>query len=286
MMKMKHNTVQMLTRSKMLAIATVMLVAAACAPKQQIVETPPVNTSEQLSNQLVQSVLWYQSSVERKMIYAMSFKRAEQLLKQNMQKYGKSKKQLAVVVDIDETILDNSPYEGYLIKNQMAFTPETWQHWVNKAKADLLPGSRDFLTKVEQSGIEIFYISNRSMEDLEPTMQNLRMHELPFIDPGHIMLKTDLSSKTDRKKVIQESYKIILSVGDQYSDFDSEGYALNFEVGMEQANYQLADSVLNHFVLLPNPMYGEFEKMIAPNRDDVSTESKLEMRAQAIKGMN
>ncbi len=283
---MKHNTVPMLTRNKMVALAAVMVVAFACAPKQQVVETPPANTSEQLSNQLVQSVLWYQNSVERKMIYAMAFKRAEQLVKQNAQKYSKSKKRLAVVVDIDETILDNSPYEGYLIKNQMSFTPETWQQWVNKAKADLLPGSRDFLTKVAQAGVEVFYVSNRSMEDLEPTMQNLQMHELPFLDPGHIMLKMDNSSKTDRKKIIEGSFKIILTVGDQFSDFDSEGYALNFEAGMDQANYQLADSIYNHFVLLPNPMYGEFEKMLIPNRDDVSAERKLEMRAQAIKGTN
>ncbi len=265
-----------------IAALTLSLVLHSCGGQKEVaVEQKPGPSPEaQLSDQLVMSTLWYQSSIERKIISMQAYATARRLLKQNMIRYEGSEKPLAVVLDIDETVLDNSPYEARLIRNNATYSPQSWAEWVMSSEARLIPGVEEFLNVCEGSGVEVFYISNRSAELLEPTSENLQRHNLPFSDPGHIFLKTETSDKTERRELLKASHTIILSVGDQFSDF------MSYEImDFEEARVPpaLRDSIARHFVLLPNPMYGDFEKKLYPRGSKTAPAQKLELRRRALR---
>jgi 5'-nucleotidase (lipoprotein e(P4) family) len=93
---------------------------------------------------LMQSVLWYQYSGEMKALYYQAYNIAKIMLDKNLSGSNlKTKK--AVVVDIDETILNNSIYEGHMIKIGTKNFQSEWKKWIEKSIADTLPGALDFL---------------------------------------------------------------------------------------------------------------------------------------------
>ena len=200
------------------------------------------------SDALIISTLWLQKSHEADWLMEQSYEQAKGKLMVNRLVYANSLKK-AVVLDLDETVLDNSPYEARVIKNGSSFSKDSWTAWVQEAKADLIPGSKSFLNFADSLGVEIFYISNRSIENLGATIDNLNAHRLPNADSSHILLKTDDSDKSERRALVGKQSRIILLIGDQLGDFN------------ERVNYELRDSMLQHFILLPNPMYGNFSRL-------------------------
>jgi len=200
------------------------------------------------SDALIMSTLWLQKSPEAHWLLEQSFAEAKARLVENHSLYA-ADSNLAVVLDLDETVLDNSPYEARLVKKGGAFTPDTWTAWVEEAQADLIPGAKSFLHFADSMGLEIFYISNRSSDNLGATLANMQAHQLPQADSTHLFLKRDSSDKTARRAAASEKAKIILLIGDQLGDFSDE------------INEALRDSMLQHFILLPNPMYGSFSRL-------------------------
>lgn len=200
------------------------------------------------SDALIVSTLWLQKSPEAKWLMEQSFAQAKARLILNKSLYA-ADSALSVVLDLDETVLDNSPYEARVVKNGGAFSQDSWSAWVQEAQADLIPGAKSFLHFADSMGVEVFYISNRSIENLGATIANLEAHSLPNADSAHVLLKTDDSDKTARRAQVNEEARIILLIGDQLGDFS------------EEVTYALRDSMLQHFILLPNPMYGSFSRL-------------------------
>jgi 5'-nucleotidase (lipoprotein e(P4) family) len=200
------------------------------------------------SDALIMSTLWLQKSPEAHWLLEQSFAEAKARLVENQSLYA-ADSNLAVVLDLDETVLDNSPYEARLVKKGGAFTPDTWTAWVQEGQADLILGAKSFLHFADSMGVEVFYVSNRSAENLGATLTNLQAHSLPNADSAHVLLKTDDSDKTARRAQVNEQARIILLIGDQLGDFS------------EEVNYALRDSMFQHFILLPNPMYGSFSRL-------------------------
>jgi 5'-nucleotidase (lipoprotein e(P4) family) len=210
---------------------------------------------------LMQSILWYQYSGEMKALYYQAYNIAKIMLDKNLSGSNlKTKK--AVVVDIDETILNNSIYEGHMIKiGTRNFQPE-WKKWIEKSFADTLPGALDFLKYAAGKGVEVFYISNRSVEEVAPTLKNLQKFYFPYADLNHMIFKSEKSSsKEKRRKQVSKDYEIVLLCGDNLGDFDAA-----FDNREEK---QINDSIIKHksefgkrFIVLPNPIYGYWEKTI------------------------
>ncbi len=210
---------------------------------------------------LMQSVLWYQYSGEMKALYYQAYNIAKFMLDKNLAGSDPKIKK-AVIVDIDETLLNNSPYEGYLIKSGTRNFQAEWAKWIEKSTADTLPGAHDFLKYAAVKGVEVFYISNRSIAEADPTLRNLQKFKFPFADKSHLILKTEKSSsKEKRRKQFSKDYNIILLCGDNLGDFDAA-----FDKRDEK---QINDSIIKHkldfgrrFIVLPNPMYGYWEKTV------------------------
>jgi 5'-nucleotidase (lipoprotein e(P4) family) len=223
---------------------------------------------------LILAVLWYQSSAELKALYFQGYNIAKQSLAEKLRKPGKGKPK-AVILDIDETVLDNSPVETIQITENLPFSDSLWLAWVKKSSAEPLPGALDFIKFAESSGVEVFYLSNRkSKEEFTPTLKNLALKGFPFADSLHLILKTDISSKEIRRKAIAEKFDILMLIGDNLADFDeifdNRGDDLGFAaVKRNEAKFG------TDFIMLPNPMYGPWINAALKDQQDTTFRVRL-----------
>lgn len=231
---------------------------------------------------LVQSVLWYQQSAEMKALYYQAYNTARMMLDIYL-KDSKTKKKKAVIVDIDETILNNVKYEAWLIQNNSQQSKSGWKQWTDKADADTLPGALDFLNYAKTRAVEVFYVSNRTTDDVAASLKNLKKFNFPFADEHHMLFKSDKSSsKESRRKAIEKDYDIVLLCGDNLGDFSAA-----FDDRTEKL---LTDSISSYkslfgkrFIVFPNPMYGAWEKQIY-GKGDFTAKQKDSIRKACLKG--
>ncbi len=235
-----------------LALLTVALLSGCNegSPEKQ----PKDNNIE--SHEALQSTLYHQTAAEMRALSYQAFNLARYRLDQSLRKAGLSKQQ-AVVVDIDETVLDNSPHQARLIMENKRY-PEYWAAWCNKAEANPLPGAVEFLNYAHEKGVEVFYVSNRHDSLRKPTLKNLRHLDFPSADDDHIFLKTTTSGKKERRDKISENHEIVLLIGDNLADFSEV-----FEGGTILERFENADKYKDafgsRFIVLPNAMYGDWE---------------------------
>ena len=168
---------------------------------------------------LVQSILWYQNAGEMQALYYQAYNFAKLSLDEIL-KTNNNKKKNAIVVDIDETLLNNSPLYGQCIKTDSICNGNEWFRWINKAIADTLPGALNFLNYAQSKGIEVFYISNRSTNDVAATLINLRKFGFPNSDLQHMVFREgDNGSKETRREKVAANYNILMLCGDNLGDF-------------------------------------------------------------------
>jgi 5'-nucleotidase (lipoprotein e(P4) family) len=166
-----------------------------------------------------------------------------------------------VVVDIDETVLDNSPYQVNAIRQGRTFDQNDWTQWTDKAAAKASPGALDFLKFAASVGCEVFYITNRDIRERASTLKNLNDLGFPFADEQHLLLMEGTSDKTERRARVAASHRIVLLVGDQLRDFDERFKDRSVDYGRDLVD-ALSDSLSQYFILLPNPMYGTYRDAI------------------------
>src|SRR5579862_2184156 len=235
------------------------------------------------SEYLMQAVLWFQRSPEVRALYLQGYHIAKDALDANL-RHPAGKKQKAVVVDIDETILDNSPYEGWLISKDSTFSSGSWNNWINDVAAAPLPGALDFLNYAKKKGCHIFYVSNRNKTgQFSATLKDLVSNKFPDADSFHLLLKTSadtassrqFASKEQRRLTISRelNYEIVLLCGDQLADFDK---AFNLFAGANEN--AIKDSVNKYsamlgkkFIVMPNPMYGDWLSLITYSSKQTGT---------------
>lgn len=226
--------------------AAIYIIAAGCTG------TGPTTSQDQL----LQATLWFQQSAEMKALYYQSFNWAEKELKRQI-KEGAGRP-LAVILDIDETVLDNSPETARQILDNQPYSPEIWDEWCFLAEAEPLPGSLAFTWFASENGVEVFYISNRGIHLQEVTLKNLSVAGFPYADSTHILLKTNTSSKDVRREKVGETHEIALLIGDNLRDFSG----IFDDRGTEGAGHLVeenSDFFGTTFIVLPNPMYGAWE---------------------------
>ena len=205
----------------------------------------------------IQSMLWQQNAAEYRALCYQAFNFAKLRL-DNILKNQNADKPLAIIADIDETVLDNSPYDVKLIESDTRYEKSSWIKWGKLEIAKPVPGVLEFLSYANKKGIEIFYISNRYNEQLLETKNNLQKLGFPNADDNHILLRKEVSSKKSRRAMVSNSHKIIMLLGDNLTDF-SEIY----DNKKTKERNHLTDSLKHHFgnnfILLPNPIYGDWE---------------------------
>lgn len=244
---MKTPTVWMSLRNS-IAIVIMAAYLVSCSGSKEAMSDTAV-----LATQTTDATIWYAESAENDYIYLQLYHYATQIVAKKTGRDGKRPR--AVVLDLDETVLDNSPYQYRMIAKGQTYTPETWNQWVNEASAEALPGALDFVRYCEQMGVEVFYISNRSIETFQATTQNLKQLGFPNADEEHVLLKENSSDKTERRGIVSDQYEIILLLGDQLTDFDQIFDNENAEERAAMVSSQW-EEMRSSFVLFPNPIYG------------------------------
>ncbi len=269
-------------KSNLIVLMIVGIYLFSCNPKPQNEKKETVCDSIEMSasEHLVAATLWFQKSAEMHAMYYQCYSYAKTAL-DNQLKKQKTKSKNAVVLDIDETVLDNSPYQGMLIQKGLTYTSETWRSWTKLAQAKALPGVVEFTNYAKSKGVEVFYVSNRDDDEREATIRNLNNEKLPCADEKHVYLRVNkVSSKMLRFEQIAKEYQILLFVGDNLGDFEQV-----FEKRTNNFGFKDVDSLKHLFgeryIMLPNPMYGEWEKTIY-NGEYPNAKKRNELRKNAL----
>ena len=202
------------------------------------------------------SMYWHKNSAEYKALCLQAYNTAK--IKLDLELSKDHEKKLAIVADLDETIFNNTPYNEMLIEEEATFNQENWSNWVNKKTATAIPGSLDFFKYAESKGVEIIYLSNRRVENYEPTKENLVTLGFPFDDSTKMLLRTDSSDKYERRKSISDQ-NIIMFIGDNLGDFDSVFFDKSNEQRWEISK-NLKEKFGHQFILIPNLIYGDWER--------------------------
>jgi 5'-nucleotidase (lipoprotein e(P4) family) len=256
---------------------------------------PAAEASED-QDHLILATLWYQKSAEMRALYYQCFRNAETALKSNLEMQRQtaavpephlaesptfsvlssgetgattsdtsatgdsgptSHKKPAVVLDIDETLLDNSPFQGWQVHEKKSFNNDDWFRWVELARARPLPGAVEFTGYADSLGVEVFYVSNRTVEEMGPTIENMKAWGFVNADSTHMAFKETTSSKVERRALIEQDYEILLLVGDNLADHSGIYEKRGPDHGFAAVD---ADRRLfgTRFIVLPNPMYGNW----------------------------
>jgi 5'-nucleotidase (lipoprotein e(P4) family) len=169
-------------------------------------------------------------------------------------------KPLAIITDIDETVLDNSPYQVWLIQNRENYSLDTWKKWTALASAEPLPGAREFLNYASSRGVKVFYVTNRDQDEADATLKNLQRLGFPDANHAHLLCKRNgVKGKEDRRQAIARTNTVCLLLGDNLSDFAAAFDATVFEE-RAAAVTNLAAQFGSNWIVFPNPMYGDWEK--------------------------
>lgn len=245
------------------------MVVSACQRNKQESQSAQPNSQEHL----LQAVAWYQHSAEMKAAYIQAFNWAGRILKSEAQ--AGVALPLAVILDIDETVLDNSPQTVRQILDGEAFSTEMWDEWCSLAQAEPLPGALEFTLQARALGVEVFYISNRGIHLLDVSLKNLKSAGFPNADAEHVLLKTDGSGKDERRAKVRETHDVVLLIGDNLGDFsgifDERQGGLTSEVVMKNR-----DMFGYEFIILPNPLYGSWEKPFRGESPLLTKQNKTE----------
>jgi 5''-nucleotidase, lipoprotein e(P4) family len=234
-----------------------------------------------LNQQTVMGVLYQQRSGEMKALAYQAFNIAKVMLDKDLADKSVNQHR-TIVVDIDETVLDNSPYQAKCALENVKY-PDFWSEWCKVARAKAIPGAVDFLNYAKANGVDVYYVTNRSNDVKEVTLKNLNDAGFPYADEKHLMVSTGESTKEPRRQQILEHNHISLLIGDNLNDF-----AQVFEKKSSGERMELVDKMQDEFgrrfIVLPNAMYGDWEGAVYNYNYAQPDSVKIDLRLKGLKG--
>ena len=177
----------------------------------------------------------------------------------------------AVILDVDETVLDNSPYQARLVQEGKEYDEVTWDQWVAEKKARPVPGVVDFAKAATAKGITLLYLSNRAEHLQAATLENLRAVGLPVKDDSVFLglgtfvkdCEQNGSEKNCRRRLAGQQYRVLMQFGDQLGDFAE--IVANTPQGRAEVAREYGDWFGERWWMLPNPTYGSWEPAVFNN---------------------
>ena len=188
----------------------------------------------------------------------------------------------AIILDVDETVLDNSNFQARTILSGLSY-PNGWAKWVNESNAGAVEGVYDFLHFADKKGVKIYYLTNRLESFREATKKNILKLGLPFEEDAVLLMRSEenLRDKTDRRKKIANENRIILIIGDQLTDFISTKEAYVFHTERKKLAKKYSDLWGTKWFLVTNPTYGRWELSIYEDYPS-SEEEAIETRKKTL----
>jgi 5'-nucleotidase (lipoprotein e(P4) family) len=232
------------------------------------------------------AVLWQQTSGERRALSYQAFSLARLMLDHDLRMNRGPRKPRAIIVDLDETILDNGRAEGMYLKNRVNYNQEDWTEWVNREEATAVPGAVEFLVYAASRRVTVFYITNRNEVQKAGTAANLKKLGFPNVSEQTLLVQTDLknSSKEPRRQSVGAKYRIVLLMGDDLNDFSDVFENSKTVDDRAAAADRHQEEFGRRFIMLPNPMYGNWESAIYGYNFKLTEAEKAEKRRSLLKG--
>lgn len=254
------------------------LLLAGCATPGRDVAPPsaaaPAATAQAHDN--LHATIWMQSAAEYTAAVQGSFNLASAQLERALadpswdalpppERGGQSLAGLkpAVIVDADETMIDNSPFQARGIRDNQPYSLSRWQAWVNERKARALPGALEFARRADALGVTVFFVTNREHPaEREATVDNLRALGFPIsADASNVILAGDPRAteheKATRRQWVGREHRVLLMLGDNLGDFLD-----GIRTGVDERR-AMVDTYKawwgERWIMLPNPSYGSWE---------------------------
>ena len=194
-------------------------------------------------------------------------------------RYPSPPKPKAIITDLDETALDNSMQEVHQDLQGKSFDPVEWAKWTAMANADTVPGAFSFFKYAASKNVEVFYITNRDEKDRAGTLQNLLKFGFPNADNAHLLVRQNTSGKEARRQQVMAEHDVILLLGDNLSDF-SDLFDKRSTGERLQTVQQLSAQFGNRYIILPNPVYGDWESSIYQYRQLTTAQKDSAIKSQ------
>jgi acid phosphatase len=253
------------------------------------------------ANDNLNAVAWSQTAIEHDLVYLQAYRDAQarlldalkdprwDALATNDRVAPSRGLKPAVVLDVDETVLDNSPYQARVVRGGGEFNEADWQAWCREEAARAMPGAVAFTQFAASHGIAVIYISNRVKSLDQATLANLRKVGLPVAGPDALLnlgtvvagCRQGGSSKGCRRQLISKSYRVLLQVGDQLGDF------VDVSTHTEQARRQALAPYLQwigqRWFVLPNPTYGSWESALFNDDWKAPPEQRRQRKLEALR---
>ena len=235
------------------------------------------------SDKRFNAVAWMQNAAEYRMAARQAYRLATLQLDKGLSDQswtadlvqretgGYEDKIPAVVLDADETVLDNSAYSARGIVNGQIYNLPTWRAWALEGKAGAIPGALEFIKYARSRGVRVFYVTNRRDDVRQATIDNLRTLGFPAGN-DYVLTRNDdegrPGDKISRREKIAEDHRIILLIGDNMGDFCA---------GMDTTNQQARNDLAaerermlgSRWIILPNPMYGGWDRALGDARQSL-----------------
>jgi 5'-nucleotidase (lipoprotein e(P4) family) len=194
----------------------------------------------------------------------------------------------AVIMDIDETVLDNSPYQARLVANGQEYNEVSWAEWVAEKQARPVPGVLEFARAAEARGVTILYLSNRAQHLQEATLANLREVGLPVKDDSVFLglgmhvegCEQHGSEKLCRRRHAGREYRVLMQFGDQLGDFVE--IATNTPEARSALMEEYGDWFGERWWMLANPTYGSWEPAAFGNSWSLPREERRSLKREAL----
>lgn len=272
-----------------LALLTIALGGCAthpvAAPQTPVPSTPAATAVAQdpPADDSLNATVWFQTSLERELVYTAIYRAAGQrldaalrdkrwdALPKEERSNDATRLPPAIIVDIDETVLDNSPSSVRQIRERRGFNEAAWGEWVNERQAKPLPGALEFLNAAASKGVTVFYISNRDASLADATLANLRQAGFPIKDDGQFLglgsfvegCEQHGSEKSCRRQLVARTHRVLMQFGDQVGDFVQ--ILANTRDGRRTAIAPYQAWIGERWWPLPNPLYGSWEPALFDN---------------------
>jgi 5'-nucleotidase (lipoprotein e(P4) family) len=237
----------------------------------------------------VGAILWTQSSAEYRALAYQAFDLAklrldQALARQKPRRAARGVKPLAIIVDVDETVLDNSRFQAELILRGAGYTPQAWQAWCDRADAGAVPGAAEFLNYAAQHGVQTFYITNRRQPEKAGTITNLKNAGFPGVNEETVMIRENASpSKETRREKVRSRYRIVLLIGDNLNDFNDHFSGKSIADRKAQVDRERT-AFGSEYIVIPNPMYGDWESAVYRNQP-LSDSDRRAKRRESLRGI-
>ncbi len=267
---------------------------SAASAEQNLTATDPTWSHEGLD-----AVAWVQTSAE----YAVIARQVYQMASMHLQKAlddpqwtalpdqasqldHDSSLMPAVILDLDETVLDNSGFQAECVLGDRNFTPKAWRTWVLQEKARLVPGAKSFLELCRAADVAVLFVTNRKSDVESSTKSNLqKLGVIPAGDDDSIFSKGEQagwgSDKTSRRDHLAKKYRILMMVGDDLNDFVFAGRNVN-DQQRRDASQKYQDYWGTKWFLLPNPCYGGWERSLYEYDNDIQRDGRLKAKRQSL----